>query len=420
MSQETDNRGTRHHIVTGNNKARESHFQTSKVMTMAAGHAVHDTYTAFLPPLLPAFIANLALTRTAAGLLTVFIQSPSVIQPAIGHLADRVDLRYLVILAPAVAATMMSLLGVAPGYAALALLLTVVGFCSAGLHAVGPVMAGRLSGRSLGRGMSFWMVGGELGRTLGPIVVVTAVVHLTLRGTPWLMIGGLLASIVFYLRLRNVPARPQEVQEGFPWRLALRRMRPVLMPLAGVILLRAFLHGALTIYLPTFLTEEGSGLWFAGASLTVVQAAGTVGALLGGSVSDRLGRRLILAISLIMAPLFMVLFLSVQGWARFSVLLALGFFVICTTPVMMAMVQESFPENRALANGTYMSLSFVIRSGAIVMMGVLGDTFGLRNAFVFSAVIMPLGLPLILLLPKKATLDTVSSGSTAHHNGITP
>ena len=30
--------------------------QTSKVATIAAAHSVHDTYSSFLPPLLPVFI----------------------------------------------------------------------------------------------------------------------------------------------------------------------------------------------------------------------------------------------------------------------------------------------------------------------------------------------------------------------------
>jgi FSR family fosmidomycin resistance protein-like MFS transporter len=67
---------------------------------------------------------------------------------------------------------------------------------------------------------------------------------------------------------------------------------------------------------------------------------------------------------------------------------------------MMAIVQESFPQNRALANGAYMSMSFLIRSGAVVLMGVLGDHFGLRWAFTTSAVVMLLGLPLVFLLPQ--------------------
>ncbi|MGD8998589.1 MAG: MFS transporter, partial [Anaerolineae bacterium] len=171
-------------------------FQAGRVATVSAAHGVHDTYTAFLPSLLPVFIANLALSKTEAGLLTVFMQAPSLFQPFIGHLADRFSLRYLVILAPAVTAAMMSLLGIAPGYATLALLLVLAGLSSAGIHSVGPVMAGRLSGSRLGRGMGFWMVGGELGRTLGPIVIVSALRIVTLRGTPWLMIAGLGMSVL--------------------------------------------------------------------------------------------------------------------------------------------------------------------------------------------------------------------------------
>ena len=66
-----------------------------------------------------------------------------------------------------------------------------------------------------------------------------------------------------------------------------------------------------------------------------------------------------------------------------------------------ALAQESLPENRALANGVYMSLSFILRSGVIVVLGALGDLFGLRLAFTASAVIPLLGLPLIFLLPGK-------------------
>ena len=118
------------------------------------------------------------------------------LQPFIGHLADRVSLRTLFILAPAVTAVVMSLLGIAPAYGFLAMLLVVVGFSSASLHAIGPVVAGNLSGKNLGRGMGFWMVGGELGRTLGPIVIVSAIHLLTLKGTPWLMGIPLLLTVL--------------------------------------------------------------------------------------------------------------------------------------------------------------------------------------------------------------------------------
>ena len=376
-------------------------LQTDRVLTIAGGHAVHDTYTAFLPPLLPAFIEKLSLSNTQAGLLMVFMQAPSLLQPFIGHLADRVSLRYLVILAPAVSAVAMSLLGIAPSYAALALLLIVAGVSSAGFHAVAPVMAGRFSGKSLGRGMSFWMVGGELGRTLGPILIVTTVQFVTLEGTPWLMVGGILASIVLYVRLKDLSGRPSTAGQGLAWRQALRTMGPFLTPLVGIIVVRAFMVSALTTYLPIFLIEEGANLWFAGVSLSVLEAAGVAGALLGGSLSDRLGRRLILTTSMLATPLLTFAFLAVDGWARFPLLLLLGFSALSVTPVIMALVQESFPQNRALANGVYMSLSFLIRAGVILLLGVMADRFGMRLVFVASAVLSLLGLPIVLLLPAR-------------------
>jgi FSR family fosmidomycin resistance protein-like MFS transporter len=387
--------------VAGAQPTESERFQTDRVATISVGHAVHDTYSAFLPPLLPVFIDNLALSVTGAGLLTVFLQAPSLIQPFIGHLADRVSLRYFVIAAPAVAAILMSLLGVAPGYAALALLLTVAGINSAFLHAVAPVMAGRLSGNSLGRGMGFWMVGGELGRTLGPLVIVTAIQFGGMEGTPWLMVGGLLASILLYVRLRDVPGPPPGAGQGLPWRRALRVMGPFLVPLVGVLVVRAFMVSALTTYLPVFLSEEGAELWLAGVALSVLEAAGVAGALLGGTLSDRLGRRVVLVASLLATSLLMFTFLAVEGWIRFPLLLLLGFSALAITPVLMALVQESFPQNRALANGVYMSLNFLLRSGVIVVLGAIGDLSGMRVAFAVSAVFPLLGLPLILLFPAR-------------------
>jgi FSR family fosmidomycin resistance protein-like MFS transporter len=382
-------------------------LQTGRVLTISAGHAVHDSYSAFLPPLLPAFISKLALSKTEAGLLTVFLNGPSLLQPFIGHLADRVSLRYFVIFAPTVTAMMMSLLGIAPSYGVLVLLLLVAGLSVASIHAVGPVMAGRLSGNRLGRGMGFWMVGGELGRTLGPILIVSAVGLLSLEGTPWLMIGGLLASLILYVRLRDVPGRPPSAGGPLPWRQALTAMRPMLLPLGGIIIARSFMVSALTTYLPMFLSDEGMNLWFAGASLSLLEAAGITGAMLGGSISDRLGRRRVLCASLLATPLLMFVFLGSGGWLRVPLLLLMGLTALSVTPVIMAMVQESFPANRALANGVYMSISFGLRSGVIVLLGVMGDLFGMRLAFGASAAVSLIGLPLIFLLPKSQARNDV-------------
>ena len=376
-------------------------FQSSRVATIAAGHGVHDTYTAFLAPLLPVLIEKFSLTLTQAGALSLFLQAPSLLQPVIGHMADKFTMRYFVILAPAITGSMMSLLGVAPSYLALALFLLIAGMSSAGLHAVGPVMAGRVSGTRLGRGMGYWMVAGELGRTIGPILVVTAIGFLTLEGLPILMVGGWLTSLILYIKLREIPGRDPNAKLGLPVRDALRAMRSFMIPLAGILVSRAFMSASITTYLPTYLHSEGAELWFAGAALSILEAAGVVGVLVGGSISDRVGRRIILLISMIATPLLAVVFLLASGVQQIVVLPFLGFFALSTTPVMMAWVQESYPENRALANGIFMAMAFVIRAVAIVILGRVGDIYGLGLGFLISAAIMAAGIPLVFLLPGK-------------------
>jgi FSR family fosmidomycin resistance protein-like MFS transporter len=302
---------------------------------------------------------------------------------------------------PAITATAMSLLGVAPNYMVLVFLLMVTGLSSATLHSVAPVMAGRLSGSYLGRGMGFWMVGGELGRTLGPLIIVTAIQVLGLQGTTWLMLGGWLTSILLFFRLRDVATVESGDGQGIPWRRALQVMAPLLVPIVGIIVVRALMSAAITTFLPVFLTEEGAALWFAGVSLSILEAAGVAGALLGGTLSDRLGRRVILFISLITTPILMLAFVFVSGWLRFPLLLAMGFTALSVVPVIMALVQERFPENRSMANGVYMALSFVIRSSAIVALGAMSDAFSMRTAFVAAALVTFLGLPFVFLLPKR-------------------
>ncbi|MCK5147627.1 MFS transporter [bacterium] len=379
----------------------EQQFQTSKVVSLSTVHAVHDTYAAFLPPLLPLFIANLGLSRAEAGMLTVFTQAPSVIQPFVGHASDKRNLNFWIFLAPALAAALMSGLTLMPSYTALAVLLTAVGISSAAFHAIGPVITGRMAGTRLGKAMSFWMVGGELGRTIGPIVIVTAIAHLAPSKVPWIMLAGIAASILLFLKLRHLPSSHQGASSTLPWKIALRKMGPILLPISGIIIVRAFLISGLTTYLPTFLTDEGESLWMAGAALTLVQAAGVSGAMIAGSLSDRLGRKKVLRLLMITAPILTILFLHTDGWLRLPLLLGMGFSVISTTPVVMALVQENFPENRALANGIYMCLSFLIRSIAILAVGLAGDSFGLKTALAISAGIMAFGSLLVTTLPTE-------------------
>ncbi len=328
----------------------ESAFEAGRVLTLAGGHFIHDVFSSFLVPLLPLIIEKFGLSLTLAGLLPALYRFPSAFNPFIGVLADRVDLRMLVILAPTLTATAMSLIGMAPSYAVIAILLLVAGASSAALHVPGPVMVARSSGVRVGKGMSFWMTGGELARTVGPLLAVSVASLWGLEGMYPVMVVGMAASALLYWRLKDAPFTARAAHpHGSPGQMW-RALGRVLVPITGILLCKNFMSSALTTFLPTFLSSEGKSLWFGGAALAILELSGAVGALAAGTLSDRLGRRTVLFIALAVSPLLVFALLAADGWILFPILVALGFTILSPTPVVMAIVQDRASDNPATAN----------------------------------------------------------------------
>ncbi|MEN8245276.1 MAG: MFS transporter [Thermodesulfobacteriota bacterium] len=375
-------------------------FQTGQIVTLSISHFIHDVYSSFLAPLLPLLIEKLSMTLTQAGFLTTIMQVPALLNPYIGSLADRISVRYFIILAPALTAIPMSLIGMAPTYGVLLILLFIAGISAAVFHVPAPVMVSKLSGQKVGRGMSFFMTGGEFARTIGPMVAVGAVALLGLEGFYPVMVVGILASVWLYLRFKDVPVgnkSPQKTSVRGTW----KEMRHILMPLAVILVARGFMHAAMASFLPTFVKLETGNLWLAGFALTLYESTGVLGVMTAGSLSDYLGRRKVLLISLVGAPLTLFLFTWAGGWVRVTALLFTGFLLLSTTPVMLAMVQENAKSSPAAANGIFMMMSFMARSAVVVIVGWWGDLFGLRETYFISAAVGLVGIPFVFFLSDK-------------------
>jgi MFS transporter, FSR family, fosmidomycin resistance protein len=371
-------------------------FDTGQVLTITGGHFIHDVYTAFVAPLLPLLIEKLSISLTLAGSLSAVLQLPALLNPFIGYLADKVSLRYFVIFAPAVTATLISTMGFAPSYLALLIILFATGVSVAAFHAPAPAIVAEVSRKKVGRGMSLFMAGGELGRSLGPLLAVWAVSTWTLEGFYRIVVLGWAASLILYFRLKNIAA--PSARNGSV-RFVLPSLRTLFLPLMFVSLFRNFLIIGLSVFLPTFMTREGASLLAAGGALSIYQLAGVAGALTSGTISDRLGRKPVLLGASAASFAIMLVFLNVEGWMQAAVLLILGYVNLSTAPVLMAIVLEHLPNNRAVGNGIYMFINFLMQLVTVLAVGILGDHLGLGAAFFWSAVISLLAIPAILALP---------------------
>jgi FSR family fosmidomycin resistance protein-like MFS transporter len=392
-------------------ESRVEKFQTSRVLTVVSAHFFQDTYSAFLAPLLPSLIEKLSLTYTQAGSLSAVAQLASILNPLIGYLDDKVNLQIFIILAPAITATTMSCLGIAPTYISLLVLLFITGICIATFHAIAPAMVARVSGQQIGRGMSFFMAAGELGRTVAPLLISWALLTLTLGNLLPIAIPGWIASLIIYLRFRGIPIHVEK-QTGFME--ILPTASRLYLPLFGVAFFRSFLITGMGVYLPTLLTSEGSGIWKANLSLSIYQLAGVLGAFLGGTVSDRLGRKPVLFTVSLLAPIAVLIFLNATGWVLVPVLIIAGVLGLSSQPIILAIVQDHLPKHRSVGNGLIMAINFICLIIAAQSIGILADRFGLQETFIIIAFASLVTAPIVLLIP---SLPSTSAGSTPSISG---
>jgi FSR family fosmidomycin resistance protein-like MFS transporter len=386
-------------------------FEKGKVLSISAVHFVHDCYTAFLAPALPLLIEKLGMSYGMTGMLAVIQRIPSLFNPLIGIIAERPVMRYMVIFSPALTAVFMSLIGMAPGYTFLAILVFFSGISSMLWHIPTPVMVRQLSGSRVGKGMSYYMGGGELARTAGPLVILGVISWWGLEGMWRMMPLGLVASVVLWFQFRKAnftpPTSSRKHQEGSYWKIFLRFSTAFVLT-GGFTLFQAGMKASLTYFLPTFLTSTGNSLHYSEIALAVLQLSGAMGAIFAGTISDKIGRFRTLLIISIVTPLLTLLFLNLEGFWIFPVLLPLGFFIFAPTSVMLATVQELDTEKKAFVNSIYMTLNFFVSVMVYPLVGASIDRVGFLPTFRFIAY-LGFGAILIVLLTRKGLQKTTGT-----------
>jgi len=374
-------------------------FPLLKTILISCAHLTNDTYSGFVSPLIPFLIVNMSLMKVEASLFLFFFQGLSILQPVIGHLADRYDLRKVALFAPAVTGIFLSLLGNASTFPIALLYCILAGVSSATMHAILPALLGSYTGKHVGKGISFWMSAGDIGFIIGPLIITAVVATYSTKAAPWLMIGGIVVSILLNIFFRNEP-QPVETN-GQHKTIPTGQLIRFMLPMGGLILMNSLLRSSISNYLPVYLTEAGAGVWFSGASVSIMQIFGLVGIALGGMGKDRFGYKSVMMASIELSSGGMLLFVFSDGLLRVAALAILGIALLLLMPVAMATVQEFFPQNRSLANGIYLALLFGITAVTGILSGYLYDRLGGQTSFLIGGLVSFLALPFVLMMPKQ-------------------
>ncbi|NIO03535.1 MAG: MFS transporter [Proteobacteria bacterium] len=353
-----------------------------RVALLSTGHMAVDLYPPFLAALLPLLIERLGLSFTLSSVLaSILMVSAALTQPLFGILSDKVGGRKLVFWGPLMAATGMSFIGLLPNYALLIPFLVIGGLGVACFHPQAASLAGHFSGPRKGLGISLFMLGGNIGFGLGPMVILTIVLGLGIERSYVALLPAtiFILALIRYLPKHTLPSPALGVDRPAIRAVHLRDVcRFSLLWL--VVWLRSTAILSLITFLPTYQTMRGLSLTAGGSSFTVFMIFGALGGFLGGSLSDRVGRKRTVVLSLLMViPTFCgFLYLSIH-WT-FVFLALLGFFIYLGESPCIVMAQETAPERGATMSALIMGFSWGMAGLVLMGVGAFADVFGMKQA----------------------------------------
>lgn len=357
---------------------------TRSILGLSAAHMVNDIYSPVLPAILPLLILQNGYSYFLAGLIvTAYNLSSSFTQPVVGWLYDKKNIRMPIGISVMISAFFMSFIGFVENYWFL------VGFAIAGalghafFHPSALGLVSRMAaGANRGRLTSLFVVGGNLGFAIGPILAGLAVGYFGLHGLALIIIPGILTVILLKKVLPPVSElessfskenENKDVGSKFPYR--------AITLLVTASAFRAWVIFAAVAYLPTYLAETGMSLVTANLLTSVMLLAGVAGQVIGAGMSDKYGRKeYVLASLLLCIPPF-ALFVFTTGIVSLISLMAFGYLLWSSFSVTVAMSHEMAPQGTGTVSGLMLGLAVGAGGLGVAITGYLADLTEISTAF---------------------------------------
>jgi len=363
---------------------------------ISLGHAVNDLYSNSISGLLPLITSLFGLSYLFAGVVaTVFNVTSSILQPVFGHWFDRTHVPWLLEAGLVVNCLGMSLLGFSSSYVLLLFLVGSAGLGSAAFHPPAFSSIVRSSESSRGKAMGVFLSGGNTGYFLGPFVAGALGSAFGLSGMLCLLPMGLLVSALLYRFSRKGIAQTHEI--ALDHRSANKRLVGLL---AVITALRSVTVQTTVTFLPLYFVAGGQSLLVATGIASVWLGVAVLGQLLGGRLSDRVGRTPVIASSLLIGAVLFYAFLLTNGAVSLILLALSGAALFANWSVIVVMASEAAPSNVGAVSGLMLGFSIGVGGIAALGFGALADAFGMGPAFLDITIFALIAGLLALFLPR--------------------
>ncbi len=380
--------------------------ETRAIFGLSAAHVVTDIYSPVIAAILPLLIAQNNYTYFMAGLIvTVWNLTSSFTQPVFGWLYDTrgraaVPVKVTIL----ICAVFISAIGLVQSYWVILLFAMCAALGHALFHPAALGLVSRLAhGPARGRLTSFFVVGGNIGFAVGPIIAGGLVVLFGLQGLALMVIPAIVMALILHRILPSeqeiaaVPKAPAVVGGDVPDRRREVRAAGILVTGSAF---RAWAIFGSVAFLPTFLHQiKGLDLVSANLLVSCMLFAGVVGQVIVGTLSDTYGRKeLVLLFTALSVPFFL-LFMATSGILSFVFLIVFGFALWSTFSTTVTMAHELVPGNVGLVSGLMLGLAVGAGGAGVAVSGYYADMTSLATSMQLFVLPVLVALVLFFLVP---------------------
>ena len=396
------------------NDDRQASLRKGSLATASftVAHLINDSYPNLYPILLPELMLLMHFGTAAAGLIsTVTSLTTQLLQPFTGYWADRIGGRRFVVGGLIVGSVLTALaLALAPTYGLLLVALLLSGIGNGAFHPHASSIVGSLSRRYKGFGMSLFMIGGNLGRALAPVLAAGAFLLGGRIGLLAVAIPGLvMAGVMSWVLTPPPPPNPKTGPVLTPEFMAGMKEARNLLVVVG---LRSMTTLSTLTLIPIWWKSMGRPMTESATMLSLLFIVGSLGNIAGGGLSDLFGAKPVLIGSAVFSSLAMALFLATPKTTLSLVLVALlGGALYATGGVVMVFSQALFPNNRGMASGLTLGIGNTLGALGVSGIGVIADWRGPAAALWVTAVALILSVPFVLKLRYPSTVAAGRPGT---------
>ncbi|HBY97570.1 MAG: MFS transporter [Ardenticatenaceae bacterium] len=359
-------------------------LHNSLFISIVSGHFFVDILNSAFPIIMAALALQMGLSNAQLGLAaTIYAIVGSLTQPLFGYAADRWGSRLFAVGGIFWMATFFAVAGLLPGWSGLILLLF-AGLGSAAFHPQAAMNARYAAEPAVASGTSVFFLFGQAGLAIGPGLAGVMIAQLGLKSTlltlAALMIPAALLLSIFMPTQHYAPPSKQQ-QATTPSRAA---HWPILAIVAFLLLLalRSWPISAITTFFPKLLGDLGFAPQEFGLSLTAFMMGAAVGGVAAGWLADHWRRRVVVFLSLALAPVPLWALLTVDPRSPLLLLTAAGagFLIGAPHSILVLLAQSMMPHRMALASGLVLGFMFTAGALGTYATGFLADQIGLQGA----------------------------------------